>query len=159
MVTDTRAAVTAAASLDVVDPSKVYLVGYSLGGKVALWTAALDPRPAGIVSVTGFTPLRTSQGTEGLFAYSHLHGLIPRLGFYAGNPAALPIDYEDVLRAIGKRKTLLVTPLYDRYVDNLALQRMLQDFPDVDVQRPKDFNRFSPGTQKLVFDWLDRRTS
>jgi dienelactone hydrolase len=159
MVADTRAALSAAVSLDAVDPTKIYLVGYSLGGKVALWTAALDSRPAGIVSVAGFTPLRTSQGTEGLWAYSHLHGLIPRFGFYAGNPAALPVDYDDVLRAIGKRKTLLVTPLYDRYVDHLALQRMLQDFPDIEVQRPKDFNRLSPRTQKLVFDWLDRRTA
>lgn len=159
MVADTRAAITAAVSQDSVDASKIYLIGYSLGGKVALWTAALDRRPAGIVSVAGFTPLRTSKGTEGLYAYSHLHGLVPRFGFYAKNPAALPVDYDDVLRAIGKRKTLLVTPTHDRYADNSALQTMLQDFSEIDVQRPKDFNRFPSSTQKLVFDWLDREVS
>ena len=155
MVADTRAAITAAASSDMVDRSRIYLVGYSLGGKVALWTAALDPRPAGIACVASFTPLRTSKGTEGIYAYSHLHGLLPRLGFYAENPATLPVDYDDVLRSIGKRKMLLVTPMYDRYADDSALQRMLKNFPDINVERPKDFNRFSPRTQNLIFDWLD----
>src|SRR5579884_3144928 len=157
MVADTQAAITAAASHDSVDASKIYIVGYALGGKVAIWTAALDRRPAGIVSVAGFTPLRTSKGTEGLYAYSHLHGLVPRFGFYAQNREALPVDYDDVLRAIGKRNILLVTPTHDRYADNSALQTMLQNFPEIDVQRPNDFNRFPRGTQKLVFDWLDRQ--
>jgi dienelactone hydrolase len=155
MVADTRAAISAAESLDAVDASRIYLVGYSLGGKVALWTAALDSRPAGIVSVAGFTPLRTSKGTEGVYAYSHLHGLVPRFGFYADRPESLPIDYDDILKAIGKRKALLVTPAHDRYADSAALQSMLRHFPDVDVRSPEDFNRFSPDTQRLVFDWLD----
>jgi dienelactone hydrolase len=157
MVADTRAAISAATSLDLVDASKIYLLGYSLGGKVALWTAALDARPAGIVSVAGFTPLRASKGTEGLYAYSHLHGLVPRLGFYLDRPADLPIDYDDILRAVGKRKILLVTPRHDRYADASALQRMLRRFPDIDVQSPEDFNRFSLHTQKTVFDWLDEQ--
>jgi pimeloyl-ACP methyl ester carboxylesterase len=158
MVADTRAAIDAAVSLDSVDASKVYLLGYSLGGKVALWTAALDPRPAGVVSVAGFTPLRSSKGTEGLYAYSHLHGLVPKFGYYLDESANLPVDYDDVLRAIGKRKMLLVTPTHDRYADASALGRLLREFPDVEVRRPEDFNRFSPETQKLVFDWLRVQT-
>jgi hypothetical protein len=99
--------------------------------------------------------LRTSKGTEGVYAYSHLHGLVPRFGFYADRPESLPIDYDDILKAIGKRKTLLVAPAHDRYADSAALQSMLRHFPDVDVRSPEDFNRFSPDTQRLVFDWLD----
>jgi dienelactone hydrolase len=157
MVADTRAAITAAASHEAVDPSKIYLLGYSLGGKVALWTAALDPRPAALVSVAGITPLRTSKATEGVRAYSHLHGLLPRLSFYAEDPSSLPIDYDDVLQAIGNRKTLIVAPTHDRYADRAALQQLLKPFPNVDLQTPEDFNRFPPATQKLVFDWLDRQ--
>ncbi|HSU30839.1 MAG TPA: alpha/beta fold hydrolase [Bryobacteraceae bacterium] len=157
MVADTRAAITAAASLDAVDASRIYLLGYSLGAKVALWTAALDPRPAAIVSVAGITPLRTSKGTEGVRAYSHLHGLLPRLGFYAENPSTLPFDYDDVLQAIGNRKTLVVAPTHDRYADRAALQQLLQPFKNIEVQTPEDFNRFPARTQQLVFDWLDRQ--
>ena len=59
MAADTRAAVNAVSALQEVDASRIYLVGYALGGKVALWTAALEPRVKGAVSVAGFTPLRT----------------------------------------------------------------------------------------------------
>jgi pimeloyl-ACP methyl ester carboxylesterase len=159
MVADTRAAITAASSHESVDASKIYLLGYSLGGKIALWTAALDTRPVAIVSVASFTPLRTSQGTEGVYAYSHLHGLLPRLGFYAEDRSSLPVDYDDVLRAIGNRKVLLVTPTHDRYADRVALQKLLQQFPGIDVLAPEDFNRFSQSTQKLVFGWLQRQTT
>ncbi len=157
MVADTRAALDAAVAVPFVDASQLYLVGYSLGGKVALWTAARDARPAGVVSVAGFTPLRTSRGTEGLAMYSHLHGLLPRLGFYAGNPKDLPVDYDDVLQAMGQRKVLAVTPRYDRFADFDALRGMLRQFPHVDVQAPEDFNRFPKSTQALVFDWLDHQ--
>ena len=157
MVADTRAAITAAASLEAVDASKIYLLGYSLGGKVALWTAALDRRPAATISVAGFTPLRTSKEVEGIRAYSHLHGLLPRLGFYAGDPSALPVDYDDILQAIGNRKTLVVTPRHDRYSDGAALRSLLRHFPTIDIETPEDFNRFPLQTQKIVFDWLDRQ--
>jgi hypothetical protein len=79
------------------------------------------------------------------------------LGFYLDRPADLPIDYDDILRAIGNRKTLLVTPRHDRYADAFALRRMLRNFPDIDVRSPEDFNRFSPDTRKIVFDWLDEQ--
>jgi dienelactone hydrolase len=155
MVADTRAAITAASELDEIDASRIYLLGYALGGKVALWTAAMDARPAGVVSVAGFTPLRTSKDTEGIRAYSHLHGLLPRLGFYADTPADVPVDYDDVFRAIGNRHTLVVAPTHDRHADLSALQQLLQRFQQVTLKTPEDFNRFTPATQKLVFDWLD----
>ena len=47
MVTDTRAAVDAVAALEAVDSSRIYLVGYALGAKVGLITAALDDRVNG----------------------------------------------------------------------------------------------------------------
>lgn len=158
MVADTRAAISAGAAHERIDPSRIYLLGYSLGGKVALWTAALDRTPAAVVSIAGITPLRTSsQDTEGVRAYSHLHGLLPRLGFYADTPSKLPFDYDDVLRALGNRPSLLVAPTYDRYTDLPALRKLIQPLPHVELQSPEDFNRFSPGTQKLAFDWLDRQ--
>lgn len=157
MVADTRAAIAAAASFDVVDASKIYLLGYSLGGKVALWTGALDRRPAAVVSVAGITPLRTSKETEGTRSYSHLHGLLPRLGFYADDPSSLPVDYDDVLLENGSRKILLVAPRHDRYADHLALTQLVQKFPAVELQTTEDFNCFREGTQRLVFDWLDRQ--
>lgn len=155
MVADTRAAITAVSKMEEIDPAQIYLLGYALGGKVALWTAAMDARPAGVISVAGFTPLRTSHETEGLRAYSHLHGLLPRLGFYADTPMELPLDYDDVLKAIGNRRVLVVAPTHDRHTDLPALTRLVKPFAQVDLKTPEDFNRFTPATQRLAFDWLD----
>jgi dienelactone hydrolase len=155
MVADTRSAITAAGELKEIDASRIYLLGYALGGKVALWTAALDARPAGVVSVAGFTPLRTSRDTEGIRAYSHLHGLVPRFGFYADTPAELPLDYDEILRAIGQRSMLVVAPTHDRHADPVALKRLVQPFEQVDLATPEEFNRFTPEIQQLAFDWLD----
>lgn len=157
MIADTRAAITAGSTQDEIDASKVYLLGYSLGSQVALWTAALDPRPAAAVAVAGISPLRTSKNIEGIRGYSHLHGLLPHLGFYADNPSDLPLDYDEVFRRIGNRKILLIAPTHDRYTDLEGLRTLVQPFPHLQIQSPDDFNRFPRSTQGLAFDWLDKQ--
>src|SRR5690606_11265153 len=118
MVTDTRAAVDALQSLDFVDPSKIYLAGYALGGTVGLFTAALDNRIAGTAIFSAFTPLRTaSDHVEGLQGYSHLYGLIPRLGYFKGSENRIPVDFEEVLSSISPRPLLVVAPELDRHAD------------------------------------------
>jgi dienelactone hydrolase len=159
MVADTRAAITAASALGQIDASSIYALGYSLGGKIALWTAAFDSRITGIVSIAAVTPLRTSNGTERIRAYSHLHGLLPRLGFYCERPLALPIDYDDVFRAIGSRRVLLIQPTHDRYTDLPALRNLVQPFGNVEILSPEDFNRFPQATRTMAFNWIDRQRS
>ena len=85
MVSDTRAAIDSLTQVDEIDPQRIYLMGYSLGAKVGLLTAALDERVRGLAAVAGFDPLRLDtpdRGVEGIRHYSHLHGLMPRLGFF-----------------------------------------------------------------------------
>jgi hypothetical protein len=76
---------------------------------------------------------------------------------YADNPGALPFEYDDVLRAIGDRRTLLIAPTHDRYTDLNALRSLIHTCPGVELQTPEDFNRFSTSIQNLAFDWLDRQ--
>ena len=156
MTADTRAAVDALAELQEVDASRIYLVGYALGGKVALWTAALEPRVKGAASIAGFTPLRTAgKDLEGIAQYSRLHGLAPRLGLYAGNPAQLPMDYDDLLAAAAPRPLLVVAPVLDRYADHAAVRRMVERAgPHVQLDAPMDFNRLPAATLERVGEWL-----
>ena len=87
MVDDARAAVDALSHDSLVDPERISLYGYSIGGAVGLHAAALDPRVKSVVSVSGFTPMRTDtadRGTGGIARYYDVRGLIPRLGFFAG---------------------------------------------------------------------------
>ena len=76
MVEDARAATCiekdALEKDSLVDPQRISLYGYSMGGMVGLYTAALDPRVKGVVSISGFTPMRTdvaSRGTGGIARY------------------------------------------------------------------------------------------
>ena len=45
--------------------NEIYLFGFSLGGTVAIYAAALDSRVKGIVAVAGFTPMRTDTAATG----------------------------------------------------------------------------------------------
>ncbi len=167
MVTDTRTALDAIATLEAVDSSRIYLVGYALGAKVGLITAALDDRVKGVAAVCGVDPLRLStaeKGTEGVRQYSHLHGLLPRLGFFVGEESRLPFDFDDVLAAVAPRRTLIIAPSLDRYAPVADVQLQVEQARKVyarlgnenalQFQTPLAFNSFTPAMEEAIFDWL-----
>lgn len=169
MVADTLAAVEAAAALDRIDAGRIYLMGYSLGAKVGLFAAALDDRIRGVAAVCGFDPLRLAtedRGVEGVRHYSHLHGLLPRLGFFVGHEARLPLDFDEVLAMAAPRPVLVVAPKHDRYArigdvrraveSSRAVYRLLGAEGALTLDTPEDFNGFPRATQQRVFDWLAR---
>lgn len=170
MIEDTQAAVAALASLEEIDASRIFLMGYALGGKVGLLTASLDDRVRGVASVCGFDPLRLDspdKGVEGIRQYSHLHGLLPRLGYFAGYEDRVPFDFDEVLAAVAPRAALVVTPTLDRYARLRDAQREIESSQQVyallgapqalTVAAPVDINKFTSRTQKIVFDWLLRQ--
>lgn len=166
MVTDTRAAIDAVEALEAVDPMRIYLMGYSLGAKVGLMTAALDKRVSGLAAVAGYDPLRLDtpdKGVEGIRHYSHLHGLMPRLGFFADHPKRLPFDFDETLRLLEGRRVLLIAPQQDRYARiadvraQVAAHKRWRGFEDSDeftFETPPGFNAFARPRQERVFDWL-----
>ena len=167
MVLDTRAAIDAVSAMDVIDSSRIYLIGYALGAKVGLLTSALDDRVKALAAVSGVDALRLDmpvKGTEGIQHYSHLHGLLPRLGFFVGHESRLPFDYDEVLAAISPRPVLLVAPTLDRYaqVADVRLEveqarkvyRLLGHENALQLETPLGFNGFPAAMQASVFDWL-----
>jgi dienelactone hydrolase len=167
MVTDVRGAVDALSNLPFVDRTKIYVSGYSLGATVSLYAAALDPRIAGVVSVCGFTPMRTDvqgRGTEGIMAYSHLHGLLPRLGFFVGNESRLPYDFNEILACIAPRPVLVIAPLLDKDAHPEDIQKCIDDVSgvygiygknrNIELFTPEDYNRFSPEMRERMYEWL-----
>lgn len=169
MVADTRAAIDAASALEMIDPERIYVVGYALGAKVGLIAAALDDRIRGLAAVAGFDPLRLDKkdtGTEGIRQYSHLHGLIPPFGFFVDHEDRLPVDFDEILAAVAPRSVLIVAPELDRYarVDDVRKEvdqsrRVYVSLGRSDALRletPREFSRFPRPLQEQVFDWLDR---
>ena len=167
MVTDAQAAIDALVNVDFIDNKKVYIAGYSLGATVGLITTALDERVAGVVSVAGFTPMRLNtldRGTEGVKAYSHLHGLLPRLGFFIDNEKRIPIDFHEVLALVAPRPLLIIAPLYDKdaHISDIKLAVMqvnkiyewYGEKNNIDFFIPEDYNRFTMNIRNEVFSWF-----
>lgn len=170
MVADVDAAVLALENLEFIDGSKIYTAGYSLGATVGLCAAALNKHIAGTIAVAGFTPMRTdlaSRGTNGIRFYSHEHGLIPRLGFFVGQEAHIPVDFQDIIASIAPRPALIVAPLKDWTTspDDIKvavtaaqnIYRLYSAEKQLELITPNDYNRFSPATRELIFEWLKKR--
>lgn len=169
MVSDTRAAIDALSQLDEIDRDRIYLMGYALGAKVGLLAAAMDDRVAALAAVCGFDPLRLDtpdKGTEGVRHYSHLHGLLPRLGFFVGHESRIPFDFDEVLALAAPKPVLLVAPTLDRYarvadvrqelVAVRRVYRLLGRESALRFETPEDFNRFPRRLQQRVYDWFSQ---
>ena len=159
MVTDTRSLLDAIANTRNLDPAKVYLMGYSLGAKIGLLTAALDARVTGLAAVGGYDPLALStkdKGVEGIAHYARIHGLLPRLGFFEGQEDRLPFDFDTALSLVAPRKVLLISGTLDRYarVEDVRRQVGTLKSSSLTFETPEDFNRFTRVTQRRVLEWL-----
>jgi len=166
MVADVRWSIDELSNIEFLDKNRILVAGYSLGGTVALYSAALDQRIAGVVSIAGFTPMRTDQNgktAEGIFRYSHLHGLLPKLGFFVGNEDRIPYDFDEILGAIAPRPLLVVAPKWDQYHSSEDVSSVISEVTDVyglfgakgkiQLSKPEDYNRFSKEIRNEVVEW------
>jgi len=167
LVEDAHSAVTALSTNELVDPNRIYLFGYSLGGNVAVYEAALDTRVKGVVSIAGFTPMRTdvaARGDGGVARYSTERDLIPKLGFFIGHEAQIPYDYQDLLAMIAPRPVLVVEPQLDRDATPADVEAAVNQARQVyalygaqdnlAIQQPWDYNRLPNNTQNDAIQWM-----
>jgi pimeloyl-ACP methyl ester carboxylesterase len=151
-----------------IDYARLAVVGYSLGGMVALFAAAQDQRISAVCSIAGFTPMRTdttNRSTGGLKRLSHLHALLPKLGLYIGHEQEVPLDYIDLLAAIAPRPTLLIIPTKDRdatFADVTNCTNIAKSFWNargdehaLTISQPEDYNRISPYANKTLAAWAE----
>ena len=167
MVEDTRAAVSALEKDSLIDSRKISVFGYSLGGTVGLYAAALDSRISGLVSISGFTPMRTDtadHGTGGIARYNQERGLIPRLGFFIGHEAQLPYDFDELIASLAPRPVMVVEPRFDRdgtpaevraAVDRARNAYQAHDASaSLTLSEPWEDNRLPNSTQDEIIQWM-----
>jgi cephalosporin-C deacetylase-like acetyl esterase len=168
MVTDTRGVIADDCNrMPFIDSSNIFLAGYSLGGTVALITAALDDRVKGIAVVNAFSSLRSDNaGTEGIRHYSHLHGLLPRLGFFVGNENRIPVDFDEVMEMIAPRSLFVSAQEKDRNHSSESVRQLIESATAktdanhkqnwVTVVYPEQYSPFPDSLQKQIADWMIR---
>jgi dienelactone hydrolase len=176
MVADTKAAVDMLANLEIINADRIYAAGCSLGGMVGLYTAALDQRIAGMVCVDGFTPMRldtADKGTSGIRRYSHLHGLLPRLGFFVDNESRIPYDFHELLACVAPRPVLVVAAKWNRFAtfDDVSqcvgragrIYQLLDADDRLQLYAPESYTSFelmtwrlklSGQVQQKLFEWV-----
>ena len=146
------------------------MFGYSMGGMVALHTAALDPKVKGVVSVAGFTPMRkdtAEKGTGGLARFSVERPLMPKLGAFIGREAEVPYDYDELLAAIAPRPVMVVAPQLDRDATAADVHGAVEKARKVyglykaeeklGFDEPWDYNRLPTGTQDRAIEWMKKQ--
>ena len=169
MVEDTTRAVDALSADAAIDPTRISVFGYTIGGTVGLYAAALDPRIKSVVSISGFTPMRTDtagRGTGGLARYSEERALLPRLGFFIGNESRLPYDFDELIATIAPRPVLVVEPTMDRATTpadvRQAVERARQVYglysasDKLTLHEPVDYTRLTAATQDAAVRWMNQ---
>src|SRR5690606_22308462 len=91
--------------------------------------------------------------------YSHLHGFIPRLGFFAEQPGQTLIDFGEIMAVVAPKLILVIAPDMDPHTDQEALPSMLRPVNAVyrlygkegnlRTEYPHDINRLSRDRYKL----------
>jgi len=170
MVEDVRTAVDALEKDSLVDSQHIFVFGYSMGATVGLYAAALDPRIRGVVSVCGFTPMRTdtaSRGTGGVARYAFERDLMPRLGFFVGHEAQIPYDFHELLGLIAPRPVLVVQPQLDRDATPADVETAVKEAQKVytlygaadklGFLEPWDYNRLPNRLQDEAIDWMGQK--
>lgn len=147
-----------------VDPHRVYLAGYSVGGAAALHAAAFDPRVAGVATVSGWTPMRSdtdARPSGGVRRWWQWHATQPRLGWFAGAgaEAGIPYDYDDVLRLVSPRPVYVHQPAADRMCNATEVAGVVgalraEGYAALTLATPPGVNALDAAAREALVAWL-----
>jgi hypothetical protein len=164
-VQDTKACIDALHTFENIDTAKIFLLGNTVGGQVALFTAATDERVSGVATVAAYSPLRLADSRyESIRSFSHWHGLLPRLGWYASEPAKAPVDFPEIISCIAPRPLMVIAPAMDRYSNVAEIKKGLAEVKKVYTlyaepnnlkdSYPEEINRITESMHAQISDFF-----
>jgi dienelactone hydrolase len=113
---DNMRAVDLLSSVAEVAPERIGVIGHSLGGHNAIFTAVFDERLKAVVSSCGFTSMPRYYGGK-LAGWSH-RGYMPRIAsVYGLDSARLPFDFPELIGALAPRGFFTNSPTRDANFD------------------------------------------
>ncbi|HEV3168181.1 MAG TPA: alpha/beta fold hydrolase [Isosphaeraceae bacterium] len=135
---DNLRAIDLLTSLPEVDPGRIGVIGHSLGGHNAIFTAVFDERLKAVVSSCGFTSFPNYHGGN-LVGWSH-KGYMPRIReVYGLDPKQMPFDFPELLGAIAPRAFFTNSPTRDANFDVQGVKICISAATDVyKLQRADD---------------------
>ncbi len=155
-------------SLPEVDPERIAVVGHSLGGHNALFSADFDPRIRAVVASCAFTGLVSyAREHQDLSAWS-VPQYMPRIrSRFRDDPRRMPFGFVDVLALVSPRPVLVVAGRRDGTFDiqgvRSCVERARGVFGAVNAASNLDtlyfdgFHDFPPVIRRAAYEWLDRQ--
>jgi dienelactone hydrolase len=152
-------------SLPEVDGERIGVIGHSLGGHNAMFTAAFDVRLKAIVSNCGFTSFPKYYGGKIKGWTSDRY--VPRLDTtYKLDAKKVPFDFTEVVGALAPRAFLASSPIKD---DNFEVSgvkdciaaakpvyELLGAKEKLQANYPDCRHEFPPEVRKVAYEFLDR---
>jgi hypothetical protein len=153
------------ASLPLVDPERIGVIGHSLGGHNAIFTAAFDERLRAVVTSCGFTPFPDYYGGDLTGWTSRTY--MPRIrDTYGSDPKRVPFDFPEVVALLAPRGFFANAPVDD---GNFAVAGVRRTFAEVApiyarfaaedrlvLATPDAGHEFPQREREQAYTWLDR---
>jgi hypothetical protein len=153
-------------SLGYVDIDNIGVIGHSLGGHNALFTAVFEPRLKAVVTSCGFTTFHD-------YYKGDLKGwasdrYMPRIrDVYQNNPDKMPFDFPEVLAAIAPRGIYVNAPLHDSNFEVSGVKKciaaaepvfeLLGAKNNLVVEYPDCGHDFPDDVRGRVYQWLEKQ--
>ena len=107
---------------DDVDPERIGVIGHSLGGHNAIFSALFDERLKAVVSSCGWCPFHDYK--EGNIAGWTSDRYMPRLkDTYGLDPNRVPFDFYELVAALAPRPFFSSSPLHDSNFDYAGVKK------------------------------------
>jgi dienelactone hydrolase len=106
-----------------VDGEKIAVIGHSLGGHNALFTAAFDTRIKATVTSCGWTPFHSYYGGKKLANWAQPRYMPRVTSAYADDPDRMPFDFPELIAAIAPRAVFSNSPVKDANFDVEGVRR------------------------------------
>ncbi|MBB5035105.1 neutral/alkaline non-lysosomal ceramidase N-terminal domain-containing protein [Prosthecobacter vanneervenii] len=152
-------------SLPEVNKDRIGVIGHSLGGHNALFTAVFDERLKAVVTSCGFTPFHDYYG--GKVAGWTSDRYMPRIrDVYENNADKLPFDFYEVIAAIAPRGVFSNSPVSDSNFDVGGVRKAMAKAGEVFALLKADKNLrlvtpdaphdFPEAERRAAYEWLDQ---
>lgn len=153
-------------SLPEVDGDKIAVIGHSLGGHNALFTAAFDERIRAVICSCSFTAFHDYYG--GKIAPWAQDRYMPRVReVFQNDPDRMPFDFYEVVAAIAPRPLFVSGPLNDANFDYQGVRKVLIKAREVyalygaedklTAIHPELGHGFPPEIRQQAYAWLARQ--
>jgi acetyl esterase/lipase len=114
-----------------VDPKRIVVIGHSLGGHNALFTAAFDERITAAVTSCGWTPFHYYYGGKKLANWAQDRYMPAIRDVYHSNPDEVPFDLTEVIGAIAPRAVFSNSPKLDANFEIAGVRSAIPEIESV----------------------------